>query len=1166
MFGEEASWLSVRASDVARRLSARVGEQDVIRVAMSARLAVLEPDETDVVWATQWLSCTDAEFLRGACPSVIHPLSKLKLDVIELLAQFSGYGASSGMVRVEVARRLAAEEVVTESQLADALAIASQLDGGRPDDPKELGERVERLARADQYIEVMLRGFDRLTEAAPDRVPTIRWEVAAGCARLARWLEHEGRRIEAITHWERSVEMLRQHHGHDHVDTLATLNNLASCLQSVGEVRRALTLFEDCYRRLHEVLGERDELTLRALNNLASCCSATGDTTRARPMFARCHELYLDEHGAQHAATLTALNNLASCYRDAGEVDRAFPMFESCLEQRRIHLGADHPDTLTSLSSVAGCLARLGDPQRALQMLTECYQSRVEVLGARHPDTLTSLKNLALGHVGAGEVAKALPMLTECYESRREVLGDKHPDTLVSINDLAYCRFELGDVERALPMFDESYANHCLIVGDDHPNTLQVLNNLATCHDRLGDTRRAIPLLEACLELHRHVLGEGHPTTAAVMSNLASCLEQAGDAERAVGVFETSLAVMRSVLGEHHPSTLALLNNVAGCYETLGRAREALPIYQDCYRLHAEYLGESHPSTLSILNNLAYCHRVLGHTDEARTLYETSYLAHRQVLGDRHPRTVRSAINVAAVTSDSDPEAPSILRSVAEHAASLARRGEHSAAAQLLGGTPHLPRRLAGVEPSPEEAVSALELIRGVVLQDTQRRSADVIERLEPVHGELIRAFREAVRRLETVEQIAAAGHGVQDELSSARSDFEQTWSELVDRAPEIDEAPDCHRIQTSLDESQALVYLLAPLAEDPAAAIVVTRTRVDRVLLPEASFGTHDAVAAVHRMPASNPETIGGRDRAIVQRMSRWLGKAYIGPIVDILVPRISELVLVPVGELALLPFHAAELADGTFLIDRYDLRYLLLGTHLTEMGATAADRETVTIVAPAMPDLPWCAAEVEALGVLCNAERRADVDHRHGFARALSEASAFHTSCHGVPVNGELCLLLTKPVTSDGLYAVRDAMNLRVRARSEAFIAACSARTPGMEIPDEIIGFPNALHAAGFVGTISAGWPVADLVAALTSIRYYDLRSAAPASRSLSETQRWLRTLTVGGAVAYLDQLLDRAAEAQIDTPHLRSQRNVLADRSPGVRVCGGPIDWAAFAVIGN
>ena len=461
--------------------------------------------------------------------------------------------------------------------------------------------------------------------------------------------------------------------------------------------------------------------------------------------------------------------------------------------------------------------------------------------------------------------------------------------------------------------------------------------------------------------------------------------------------------------------------------------------------------------------------------------------------------------------------------------------------------------------------MAELELVRGLGLQDTQRRVGHAIGALERTHPEAVARFREAVRRLETIEQLAAGGHDVAGEIVAARGRFDAAWHDLVVLDETLDDRPSAARIRRSLKPSQVVVYLLAPFDESPAQAIIVSSSTIIALDLPATLDATRDAVVAVHQLPSLNPHTSGGRIRATVQRVCEWLSDAYLAPVIDVLDSTVTELVLVPVGELALLPLHGAQFADGTALIDRFDVRYLLLGMHLVE-STTVSSARPVTVAAPPLGDLPWCAAEAEAVSVIADATRAPEAGHRQGFGQAVAGADAFHTSCHGAPVDDEICLLLANPVTPDALYSVSDASQLRSRSRGEAFIAACSARTPAVEIPDEIIGFPNAFHAAGFAGTISAGWPVGDLVAALTAIRYYELRADSTPIHALNTAQRWLRTLTVGEAVDYLDHILALGADRQIETPQLRIQRDALAQVSPDARICRGPVDWAAFALIGN
>jgi tetratricopeptide (TPR) repeat protein len=98
--------------------------------------------------------------------------------------------------------------------------------------------------------------------------------------------------------------------GHDHPDTLTTMNNLASTYRTQGKYDEAAKLQEQVLYKVQHILGH------------------------------------------DHPNTLTTMNNLASTYRDQGKYDEAAKLEEQVLSKRQHILGHDHPDTLMSMENL----------------------------------------------------------------------------------------------------------------------------------------------------------------------------------------------------------------------------------------------------------------------------------------------------------------------------------------------------------------------------------------------------------------------------------------------------------------------------------------------------------------------------------------------------------------------------------------------------------------------------------------------------------------------------------------------------------------------------------------------------------------------------------------------------------------------------------------------
>jgi CHAT domain-containing protein len=138
----------------------------------------------------------------------------------------------------------------------------------------------------------------------------------------------------------------------------------------------------------------------------------------------------------------------------------------------------------------------------------------------------------------------------------------------------------------------------------------------------------------------------------------------------------------------------------------------------------------------------------------------------------------------------------------------------------------------------------------------------------------------------------------------------------------------------------------------------------------------------------------------------------------------------------------------------------------------------------------------------------------------RTITEGGCdvIHLSCHAAAN-------VTRPMESAFLLAGDDTMTVRDlfgapagRARL-GVLAGCETGVAGGSLPDEALGLPTALLAAGVTGVIASAWAIPDhLVTAVLLARFYGLWQAddQPPAEALRQAQRWIRDSTNGEKTA--------------------------------------------------
>jgi CHAT domain-containing protein len=291
----------------------------------------------------------------------------------------------------------------------------------------------------------------------------------------------------------------------------------------------------------------------------------------------------------------------------------------------------------------------------------------------------------------------------------------------------------------------------------------------------------------------------------------------------------------------------------------------------------------------------------------------------------------------------------------------------------------------------------------------------------------------------------------------------------------------------------------------------------------------------------------------------ARWLWDSGI-EMISQMMPAGALVTIVPVGQLSLLPVHAAggPTAPGqspeqwTYLSDRVTVRYAPNARALlrTRARADALPPETLKVLAVAAPDaiperrLPSTRREVSQIATLWGARSRAVLDGAYQeVEQALNSFSVWHFACH---CSADPERVLDSALLLNGAeLSLRTILALPPTPRRLAILSACETHLADSQVPDEAMSLPTGLLHAGFAGAIASHWPVNDFAAAFLMTRFHELwlNGGLTPAAALAEAQRWLRTATRADLVGYR-----RGSDRDADRPFAH------------------PRFWAAFALTGH
>ncbi|MGX5211631.1 CHAT domain-containing protein [Streptomyces violaceus] len=531
--------------------------------------------------------------------------------------------------------------------------------------------------------------------------------------------------------------------------------------------------------------------------------------------------------------------------------------------------------------------------------------------------------------------------------------------------------------------------------------------------------------------------------------------------------------------------------------------------------------GPHHPLWGGTGMTLARAYRLRGdeYTHDART---------RRLNYDASRRVGLACLRAAAWSS--------LLQSGTAHAAQTAR---------LAGGQALDVARWCLADGAHADAVGALDAGRGLVLH-----AATVVTTVPDMLRELGQA--ELAQEWQAAGSVPEPGEEAlftaQAAVAGPSSRLRRRVLEVLagsPRHPRLLDVPSPGDIGSALRAmgATALVYLvpgdedvaglLGPPHGSGAAVIVTADGSTDALELPDLTLDappltTYRATGTPGRDAGGPPEadTLPGpapspaTSRAALEQVCAWAGTAVMEPLLSRLprgYGRVPSLVLVPMGDLGVVPWHAARVRGRRrsqgYACEEVDISYLPSARLLCDVAArpAAGTRRTLVVGNPTR-DLHHAGEEAEAVHSVFHPE--GDLLGPGAATPAAvtdwlrrQQGGLLHLACHGVVRQGERHSAYL--ALSGGRLAAEELTEgaTRYRGLDLVVLAACRTNVSGHGY-DEAYSLSTAFLVAGARSVIGSLWPVPDEATSLLMYMTHHFMSheGLPPGVALRSAQSWM------------------------------------------------------------
>jgi non-specific serine/threonine protein kinase/serine/threonine-protein kinase len=267
----------------------------------------------------------------------------------------------------------------------------------------------DRPLSLQEVLETAGNKIDQAFDGQPELAAQLHHSFGATCCNQGFW-------NLAQTHLEKALEVRRELYGPERLETMDTVDLLATALQFLGRHEDAERMFRSNLETSRRCRGPEDQFTLRCMHSLAALFFYARRLAEAETLDRECLDLRRRRFGTENIETLTAAGNLAIILHHEGKLAEAEALFRSTLETLRRVFGANHPSSLQVEQNFFQLLKDQGNFSEAATVICRNLAAYRRVYGPNHPRSDVDLDTawiIAEELLKSGQYAAAEPCLRE---------------------------------------------------------------------------------------------------------------------------------------------------------------------------------------------------------------------------------------------------------------------------------------------------------------------------------------------------------------------------------------------------------------------------------------------------------------------------------------------------------------------------------------------------------------------------------------------------------------------------------------------------------------------------------------------------------------------------------------------------------------------------------
>ncbi|HHH50532.1 MAG TPA: CHAT domain-containing protein [Saprospiraceae bacterium] len=247
-------------------------------------------------------------------------------------------------------------------------------------------------------------------------------------------------------------------------------------------------------------------------------------------------------------------------------------------------------NTTTNQLLLADALNKIGnyyqlmkDWQTALSYLEKALNIRIKLLDSRNLKLADVYNNIGNCWNALGDFEQALDFHQQALSIRLDANPTVHTLIAQSYNNIGTSLENKAQYQEALKAYQNAFHHYSAYYEEDHPDIADVYVNIGNLYGQMNNLDFFMVYQKMALKVYQKTLDKNNQSIALCFNNLANAYEFKGDYQQASQLFQQALHIRKNNFGEVHPDVAETYYNMAVNLYLDEKWEASIATFQQCF-------------------------------------------------------------------------------------------------------------------------------------------------------------------------------------------------------------------------------------------------------------------------------------------------------------------------------------------------------------------------------------------------------------------------------------------------------------------------------------------------------------------------------------------------------------------------------------------------------